>query len=513
MNNSRKLTRSAIFGQLPILVQLISGLVVMPRMVHYFGDRNYGLWVLVAAFLGYFGLLDFGFSKAIIRFVSASIGKKNREASDGWITIGLVLFIAMSLVGFVFLIGGVWCCKYFVSDNLYLVQKVLLIGGVSFLISFPSRCSVGVLQAHVRGDVLDSIISGVAVLRLLIFLIALYLRLSFFAFVWILALTELLQGGLLVVASLRVHRGFIFRTQWLNRERIKSFMDFSGFSFVAQLSDLIRFQMYPVIISSFLGLSAVTTFAIANRMRTILSQVYNKVLVNFTPVFSQIEGRAGSGEELKEAYLFAYKISTYFVFFTGGLTMLITKPFILRWMGAEHLASATLLWIALVGSIAAGIQVPTVCLLFGTSHHRFYAISNSIEALMILGSSIIFAQLYGLVGIVAGASVSTLLVKTFVQPLWLSRILNISVAELHLKHTLRNLLRILYFLVLPVFFHRWLRPEYWSIMLYTLGICVLFSSYIWMVGFSVPERRRLYASLPICSRFGPLSKFLERTLR
>lgn len=497
MKYSNKLAKSAFFGQFPILMQLVSGFVVMPRLVEYFGSRHYGLWVLIGTFLGYFGLLDSGFSKTIVRYVSRALGKGDKEESDGWITLGLFLFVIAGLLGFVILLAGIWSCGFFISTDLELIRKVLLISGGALLISFPSRCAVGVLQAHVRGDILDLIISGCSSLRIVALLTGLAFNISFVSFVFILAAFTLVEGSCLLLAANTVHSGFKLNKEWITHKNFKLFLDYSGFSFIAQLADLIRFQAYPIIISSFLGLSAVTTFAIANRIRTILGQVFNKVLTNLTPVFSQIEGRSEGAHELKQAYLFSYKISCHFVLFVGGMTAIVAPDFIERWMGPEHQDSIPLLLISLIGLLAAGCQIPAICFLFGTSRHRFYAISNSLEAALILITSIILVRPFGLIGILWGASISTCMIKMFLQPLWVTRALNMGFWRFHFVHTLSNILKAGAFIIVVAFIATpMLSPNYWRIVIVTGVAGLLYVPYIFYVGYTKRERLRLFELIP-----------------
>lgn len=513
METGQKLTRSAILGQLPIIVQLLSGFILMPKMINFFGDRHYGLWVLIGTFLGYFGLLDLGFSNTIVRYVSRALGRNDNEESNGWITIGLFFFLISSVIGFVFLFLAVWSCKYFVSEDLDLIRKVFLVGGSAFLIALPSKCSVGILQAHVRGDVIKSVTSIVGILRIATLLAALFVKASFILFIYILVFFTILEGIIVTVLAFRIHGNFQIYRGWITRGNLKTFVDYSGFSLIAQFADLLRFQTYPLIISAFLGLSAVTPFAIANRIRMILGSIHNNFLINLTPVFSQIEGRSNVDEKLKHAYLFSYKISSYFVLFTGGVTAVLAPSFIVRWMGPNHNDSIVLLLVSLVGSLAAGIQIPAVCFLFGTSKHRFYSISNSIEAGLIILTALLLVKPFGLFGMVVGASASTFCVKMFLQPLWVSRALKIPFYDLHLKHTIPNMLKVGVFILLCWFgAEKWVKPTYLSIASLGALASVAFAPYIFLIGFTALERRQLYASMPVLGRSEIIRKTFERIL-
>lgn len=501
----KQLVNNAIWGQSPIVMQLVSGLVVMPLMISYFGDRYYGLWVLAGTLLGYFGLLDFGFSKAIVRYVSSAIGQNDKEKSDGWISLGIFLLLLSSTLGLILIIPVVWGLQFFVEDELSLFRRIFIIVGVTFLIELPSKGFAGVLQAHIRGDILDRILASISFIRILAFLFALHFTLSFIQFFYILSVSTIIQSVIIIFFALKVHGGFKFERSFISKPNIKLFIDFSGFSFIGEIADIFRFKAYPFIVVYFLGLSHITIFQIANRLRLILGAIHNKVLINLTSVYSQIEGR---GDPLQQAYLFSYKLSNYFVGFTVGLTAIVAQPFIHIWMGEEYQQSVTILLIALIGGLAAGIQSPTVSFLFGTSKHRFYAISNTLEAFLIIAFAVVLVSEYGLIGMVSGASAATFFVKIFIQPLWVIKDFGLSLDKFHVKYTLLFLFRVAIFLAGIYFLSFFLlRPDYLAIFLFCLGTAILFFLYIWWVGFTKNERVTLFYSLPFLKRHKILNKF------
>ena len=53
------------------VVNMLSGLVVMPYLIRTLGSGTYGLWLLIGTMAGYFGVLDLGVSAALGRLVAA----------------------------------------------------------------------------------------------------------------------------------------------------------------------------------------------------------------------------------------------------------------------------------------------------------------------------------------------------------------------------------------------------------------------------------------------------------
>src|ERR1700730_15492170 len=52
------------------VLNMLSGLLVMPYLIQTLGTATYGLWILIGTLTGYFGVLDLGVSAALGRLVA-----------------------------------------------------------------------------------------------------------------------------------------------------------------------------------------------------------------------------------------------------------------------------------------------------------------------------------------------------------------------------------------------------------------------------------------------------------
>ena len=53
-----------------IIVNMVSGLLVMPYLIQRLGNTTYGLWILIGTLTGYFGVLDLGVPAAVGRLIA-----------------------------------------------------------------------------------------------------------------------------------------------------------------------------------------------------------------------------------------------------------------------------------------------------------------------------------------------------------------------------------------------------------------------------------------------------------
>ena len=89
-----------------LAVNVITGFVVSPYILHKLGEQAFGLWVLVFAITGYYGLFDFGIRSSVVRYVAKFAATDDREELNrllntsffSYTCVGLLLF-AVTVVG------------------------------------------------------------------------------------------------------------------------------------------------------------------------------------------------------------------------------------------------------------------------------------------------------------------------------------------------------------------------------------------------------------------------------
>lgn len=181
----------------------------------------------------------------------------------------------------------------------------------------------------------------------------------------------------------------------------RSLASYSVFSFAGQLSDRLRFQADPVVVSMFVGLAAVTHYRIAGTLAQQFIVLTVAVTGVFAPLLSRLYG-AGDFEGMRTTFFFATKISISVATFLAFGLLAWGKPFILRWMGAAYLDAYAPLVILTVAITFDLWQAPSVDLLYAIAKHRAYACLNSVEGVLNLGLSLWLVRRYGMVGVALG---------------------------------------------------------------------------------------------------------------
>lgn len=154
-STARKLLSGSVLRLANLVAAGASSFLLMPFIVHHLGDRLYGFWTLAAAFIGYYGVLDFGITSAVSQYICVAIGRNDQSECR---TVFNTAFRIQSLIGGVALLvtaaiaaAAPWFCHN--PTDAALFRKVIIILGVNMAIGFPVRTFAGVLEAQLRFDV------------------------------------------------------------------------------------------------------------------------------------------------------------------------------------------------------------------------------------------------------------------------------------------------------------------------------------------------------------------------
>ena len=175
--------------------------------------------------------------------------------------------------------------------------------------------------------------------------------------------------------------------------------------------------------------------------------------------------------------------------------VLLGKAFVIRWLGAQYVHVVPLLYVLTAGAVFTCAQIPGMSFLYGTSRHKFYAVSNIIHGLLTLVFTCVLIGPFGLMGVAAGVAIPSFLIKFFLQPLYVCRVLRMSAGQWYFQYVLRDyLVPLVYALGLAVVCRPLITPSYTSIFLVAIVGCLLFAPYALLVGFSPSQRRQILDS-------------------
>jgi len=492
---SRKLIKGSILNTLNLVAQILSGFYLMPLMIHTFGDANFGIWILVASFMGYAAILDLGLPSAVSRFISQAIGIGEKEGRDEikYITstaFYIFVFIALLTLPLIFLFIKFAYIFVKVPSQIVLLQKLLMVLCINNLILFPTFVFEGILTANLRFDMINSRAIIFTLLRMIFTVLLIRLSYGLIAIAWVTVGCNILETITRVSLAYYVDKQISISPANFKISRIQKLFGYGVYTFVGKVADILRFQVDSLVISAFTNVSLVTPFRIAARLIEYFIQFISGLTSVFSPYFSQEEGRKNF-QSIKEKFLFVTKINVFIATFTGLMLILFGENFIYRWVGPNYSISYVILVILAIPVTFALVQSAAFPLLYGISKHKFIAYTNIFEGVMNLVLSIVLVKRFGIIGVAIGSAIPMVITKFFVQPVYVTRILKIPL-NIYANAILRPFIQVLFVFLIPWFvISHFLSPDYKSLMFFGSIQLVIFLVSVISYGFNKTEKSYL----------------------
>lgn len=489
-----KLLSGSLLRLVNLFTAAISALLLMPFIVHHIGDRLYGFWTLAAAFIGYYGLLDFGLSGAISQYMGVAIGQRDTsECSavfNAALRIQLLIGAAALVVTGILVAAAPWLAHD--PKDATLFSRVITILGVNVAFWFPARAYSGVLEAQLRFDVMASLGILGTVLRSTLIVFAILRGGGLLSLAWMTLLASLPVIALQVFLARRHAPWARIDRSPVSRKRISGFFSYSIYTFLAVIGDIFRFQVDSVVIAGLIGLVAVTHYRVASVFTRYYIDIVVSIIGTIQPVMSRLFGQEDN-KNLEKVLFFATRISVWLSSFIGAGLIFWGKPFIERWIGPRFQDAY---WPLVVLSIAVFIdvsQTPSVVLLFATFKHRFYTYLNCAEGLLNLIVSLCLAKLFGVLGVALGTLIAAVVVRFIAQPFWICKVTGLSYGT-YIRFLAETTFRCIALIALVIALSSWgLRPSYPWLIGSAASATALYIAGSWLVVFGKTERQQLLA--------------------
>lgn len=496
ISKTKRLVSTAALGGCGFIINALIALFMTPFMISKFGPEIYGLWMLVASFSGFYGILDLGLSTAVQRYMSRAVGQEDNEEVNNVFSTSLIVFSGLGLLAAILAGSLAWAAPLIVKEtaDISTFRLVITLCSVNIVIGFPMRSFWGILSSNLRYDIGIYLDSANLVVKTVLIVFFLKFGYGVVSVAAIHLFTDLLWNITNIIYALKIAPYIKFSFKNIKMERLRSFLGYSVYVFISRIADIIKFNIDNYVISVFVNLSAVTVFTVGTRLIGYALSFLSNTIGLMTPVFSQYEGR-GDFNSIREKFFFVFKIGIYISVLLGSLLVILCKPFITRWVGVGYDASATIVLIFSVPTVFRMIMVPSDQLLYGTSNHKFLTWLNSSEALANLALSLIFVKFWGIEGVAMGTAVPMVITKAFIQPFYTSHILGVRFWTVHLEMVRTIIKSTLLVTILYLITKNMIAPTFLRIIFFASILSFSYTIILFKIGFSVSEQNQLIHGL------------------
>jgi O-antigen/teichoic acid export membrane protein len=403
---------------------LVIGFVLTPIVIKRIGTDNFGVWGLVASFIGFYNVLNLGALSAVNRFIALYSGSGNREELNRVVSTATAMFFTTGLIVVILshALAGQMAVFFKVSPDdvppfTMLVRLIGILTGVNFIGYVPGA----VLRAHERFISFNIINILAELLRFGLTLVLTSRGYGLRGLAYALlarAVVALILHTLLcrlLVPHVKISLGEV---RW---RTFRSLIGFGVFVFITYLGDLLRIQVDAMIIGRYLSMEAVGIYGIATMLVLYMLQVCVGLSNVFSPRLANLYGK-GDLNAFKASIMRYATVMGSFAIGISVPAVLVSEDFIVLWVGESFRPAALLFLVLMIGMSLDFANLVGLSALQAMKKHHYYAFNSIAEGAAKVILSIVLVQRLGMIGVALGTTIPALITRLGILPLYTTQV-------------------------------------------------------------------------------------------
>jgi O-antigen/teichoic acid export membrane protein len=412
-----------------VVLNLFSGFILSPYVIHKLGPDGYGIWVLLFSVLGYYGLIDLGLRSAIVRFCADfyarnEFGKVNELINSALAyytaSAAVLLLIATFLSGHT---GLFHVPPAFAKD----FSSLLIVIGISFLFGMNvfSACLEGLQCFKLGIKVYILFISW----RSIGTFILLYLGHGLIELMLNFITAQLLTNLLGYVFLRRVFPELQLSISFAKLSMLRHVASYALHTFVATIATQVLTQTPALILGFFRPTADIGYYVFPVRtLQYVLDFVMRVGMVSASRA-AELGAKGRFGEVFSLAiYSNRYCLVIFMPFML--FILVYGHSLIAVWIGEEFARNSSMIFpvVALGSTLGFVAQFNSSSILFGLGKHERYAHGLLVEALVNVGLMFLLIPRFGIMGAAWAAAIPMIAVRGIYTPWLVCRVLGGSFA-------------------------------------------------------------------------------------
>ena len=423
MSMKRAIGRSVVWNAAGLVVEAVTGFLVMPFLIIKLGQATYGVWIVLGALTSYFGLLDLGLRGALGRYVAFHRSSGNQEGVNQTLTVGLTV---LTVVGSVVVTVVVVCEPLFFrlftvpADEHGAVGLALRLVAVNFALSLLCFAFEAVLWGFQRFDWLNTIAIPATVLRAVLTFALIGSGGGLVVLALITLGVTVAEGLAKAVVCFRIDPGLRVGPRHLSRSALRSLLGYGTWALIFLLARTTRTQLSPLLIGAQLGTAMVTPYSVAARLLSLVGAAVGASVGVLTP-FATVLHATGQEERQRRLFVLGGRYACALSAFLIAFLLALGGPLIRLWVGPAFAQSVPLLVVLALGELLPATQWATYSVLNATARHRSLGVLGILEVVGVCALALALLPVLGLLGVGVAMAVPAFLARglgPMVQGCW-----------------------------------------------------------------------------------------------
>lgn len=336
-----QLKKGALLSYVTIFLTNVVGLILTPLIIRSLGNSEYGLYMLIGAFVGYISVLDFGLNNTIVRFVAKYRAEQDKVGEENFLAITMYIYAFISLI-----IGVIGTVLYFNLDIIFAdsltafelekasIMFIILI--FNMVITLPGGAFTAICSGYEHFVFPRSINIARYVIRSLLVAGLLYWggdAIGLVVLDTIMNISVIGFNGYYVLMKLKVK----FKVHFFEMPLVKEIFSYSVWIFVFALVSQFQWQAGQVILGIMTNTTLVAIYAVGILLGTYYGAFSTAISGVFLPRATKMTVTKATGEQLTEMMVRIGRISFVILLLVLGGFILFGKQFIILWVGKSYL--------------------------------------------------------------------------------------------------------------------------------------------------------------------------------
>lgn len=344
VDSKKQIKTASLLSYSTMILQIFTSVLTTPYIVNRIGDANYGVYKVIASFVAYMTVLNFGLGTAALRYLSEYRIKKEKEKEKrllcfvnkmNFIISGVVLILGVMLFALIPKIFG----KSMSENEVVLAQRLFVILLVNIVVSIFTDKYVGIINAYEE----FIFVKMLDVLRCISKIVLIFSVLYFVQSAVALTLIDLVLN-LIIMISDKVYCirniGIELNGKYkFGKSDLKEYSDFLVYAmgiFTTMIINQLLWNVDSVVIGMRLGPVQSAIYAVGT---TFSSSFFNASIIITNMLLPKVVRMQESGADENEYTKFTTKVAriqAYIIFYMYIAFIVYGKEFIYLWMGENY---------------------------------------------------------------------------------------------------------------------------------------------------------------------------------
>lgn len=409
ISNKKKLLSGIGVDAIGTAIAMIVGVVAIPFMFLYISKDEFGVWLAVNGLVSLVSVADIGTDQYLMTVISNENYFKSRKFGNYILsTFILKFFIALLIISI-----GYFVYKYLpvllvmtpdiisAARNSFLIAIITLI----FLLFGNTFNTVLYGRKHFSLVAAVSAISAIAISILTVVLLRNGLGIESFPLA--IMLITILQYTFLIYMVYKKYPHINFRLRGFEFKNKREMISYSASFQILRWANIFKSQYLVVAINNFIGPSAGAVYNLTARLPQLNMLFCSKISSPFFPFIAQYVSGENQMNIASRAFVKLTRVVLRFSIFFAILTFVLTKSFVLLWVGENNFAGNEILFMICLASFLSSSLASFSYVVFATKKFENWVFFSIFEIIFAIVICYALSEHYGFLGVVSGFALAS----------------------------------------------------------------------------------------------------------